>query len=147
MRDGYGRTVSFTYGADCGFGSDRQLPHHWPRRTYEVGTDNMLKPQVLRSYNELLHCVAGAVVSRETGSDDYSVESIVEMIQEFGVLGRNNRIADKFGEGTEPAHGILVKSGHGRQDGTRQLGLRRVFRSSPSLDKARTQERKPPAFA
>jgi len=33
------------------------------RHTYEVGTDNVLEPQVLRSYNELLHRVTGAVVS------------------------------------------------------------------------------------
>jgi hypothetical protein len=37
------------------------------RDTYEVETDNILEPQVLRSYNELLHRVTGAVVSHALG--------------------------------------------------------------------------------
>ena len=39
------------------------------RDTYEVGTDNIVEPQVLRSYNELLHRVTGDVVSHVTGSN------------------------------------------------------------------------------
>src|ERR1039458_4127761 len=35
--------------------------------TYEVGTDNILEPQVLRSYDELLHRVTGAVVDHVLG--------------------------------------------------------------------------------
>jgi hypothetical protein len=31
------------------------------RGTYEVGTENILKPQLLRAYNELLHRVTGAI--------------------------------------------------------------------------------------
>ena len=31
------------------------------RGTYEVGTENVLKPQLLRAYNELLHRVTGAI--------------------------------------------------------------------------------------
>jgi hypothetical protein len=61
------------------------------RHTYEVGTDKVLEPQVLRSYNDLLHRVIGAVVSHVTGSDDYSLESIVEMVQELEFGVRYNR--------------------------------------------------------
>lgn len=62
------------------------------RHTYEVGTDDVFEPQLLRSYNELLHRVTGAVVSYVSGSDGYSLESIVEMIQEFGV--QHNRVEE-----------------------------------------------------
>jgi hypothetical protein len=46
------------------------------RHTYEVGTDGVLEPQVLRSYNELLHCVTGAVASHVIGRDGYSLENL-----------------------------------------------------------------------
>ena len=62
------------------------------RDTYEVGTDNILEPQVLRSYNELLHRVTGAVVSHVLGREGYSLESILEMIQAFGA--RHNRVEE-----------------------------------------------------
>src|SRR5271169_1147887 len=59
------------------------------RDTYEVGTENVLEPQVLRSYNELLHRVTAAVVHHLLGMDGYSVESILEMARAFGA--RHNR--------------------------------------------------------
>lgn len=31
------------------------------KRTAEVGTENVLEPQILRAYNELLHRVTGSV--------------------------------------------------------------------------------------
>jgi hypothetical protein len=55
------------------------------RDTYEVGTEKVLEPQVLRSYNELLHSVTGAVVHHVLGTDGPSVESILEIITEFGM--------------------------------------------------------------
>jgi hypothetical protein len=55
------------------------------RDTYEVGTDNVLSPQKLRAYNELLHRVTGSLVSHLSGEKGYSLESIVEMMRSFGV--------------------------------------------------------------
>ncbi len=51
------------------------------RATYEAGTENVLDPQTLRAYNELLHRVTGSVVSHLTNSQGYSLESIVEMLR------------------------------------------------------------------
>jgi hypothetical protein len=54
------------------------------RDTYEVETDNVLKPQVLRAYNQLLHRVTGAVSDHFLGRVGYSVQPILEMIDDFG---------------------------------------------------------------
>ena len=54
------------------------------RDTYEVGTENVLEPQVLRSYNELLHRVTAAVLEHVVGTDGFSLETIFEMAHEFG---------------------------------------------------------------
>jgi hypothetical protein len=54
------------------------------RDTYEFGTEDVLNPQTLRAYNELLHQVIGSVVSRLAGSQE-PVESAIEMIDLFGV--------------------------------------------------------------
>jgi hypothetical protein len=62
------------------------------RDTYEAGTENILEPQVLRAYNELLHRVTGAVVSHISGTDGISLESILEMMREFGA--RQNRVKE-----------------------------------------------------
>jgi len=62
------------------------------RGTYEVGTENVLEPQILRSYNELLHRVTGAVVHHILGTDGPSLESILEIIREFGA--RHNRVEE-----------------------------------------------------
>ena len=59
------------------------------RDTYEVGTKNVLDPQTLRAYNELLHRVTGSVVSHLSGSQGQSLESVVEMVRSFGT--RYNR--------------------------------------------------------
>ena len=55
------------------------------RDTYEVGTRNVLNPQTLRAYNELLHRVTGSVVDHLSGKEGYSLESIVELMRSFGV--------------------------------------------------------------
>jgi hypothetical protein len=55
------------------------------RDTYEVGTENVLNPQTLRGYNELLHRVTGSVVDHLSQKKGYSLESIVEMMRSFGV--------------------------------------------------------------
>jgi hypothetical protein len=60
------------------------------RTTYEVGTENVLEPQVLRSYNELLHCVTAAVREHVLGTDGYTLETILEMVREFGT--RHHRV-------------------------------------------------------
>jgi hypothetical protein len=54
------------------------------RDTYEVGTQGVLQPGVLRSYNELLHRVTGAVRDHLSGSKGYLVEDILEMMRVFG---------------------------------------------------------------
>jgi hypothetical protein len=59
------------------------------RHTYEAGTENVLDPQGLRAYNELLHRVTSAVVSHLSGTDGISLETILEMIRGFGA--RHNR--------------------------------------------------------
>lgn len=62
------------------------------RDTYEQGTDNVKEPHVLRSYNELLHRVTGAVVEHAMGTNGRSVEAILEMALGFGA--RANRIRE-----------------------------------------------------
>jgi len=54
------------------------------RDTYEVGTESVLQPTVLRAYNELLHRVTGAVRDHLTGTEGYSFEGILEMTRAFG---------------------------------------------------------------
>jgi hypothetical protein len=58
------------------------------RATYEAGTENVLEPQVLRYYNELLHRVTAAVRDHVMGTDDFSLETILEMVREFGTRHR-----------------------------------------------------------
>jgi hypothetical protein len=61
------------------------------RDTYEVGTENVLNPQMLRAYNELLHQVIGSVLDRLAGSRE-SVESTIQVIRSFGI--EQNRVAE-----------------------------------------------------
>ena len=60
------------------------------RDTYEVGTESVLEPQVLRSYNELLHRVTAAVRDHVLGTDGFSLETILGMVREFGA--RHGRV-------------------------------------------------------
>ena len=53
------------------------------RDTYEIGTENVLNPQTLRAYNELLHQVIGSMLDRLAGSQE-PVESTIETIRSFG---------------------------------------------------------------
>jgi hypothetical protein len=43
------------------------------RDTYEAGTERVLEPEILRSYNELLHRVAGAVTNHLEEVEGYWV--------------------------------------------------------------------------
>jgi len=54
------------------------------RDTYEVGTENVLNPQTLRAYNELLHQVTGSIINRLAGSQE-PVEFTIETIRSFGI--------------------------------------------------------------
>lgn len=54
------------------------------RDTYEVGTDRVVQPELLRAYNELLHRVTGAARDHLLGSEGYSLKDILEMLQVFG---------------------------------------------------------------
>ena len=62
------------------------------RNTYEAGTENVLEPQVLRSYNELLHRVTAAVRDHVVGTDRFSLETILDMVREFGT--RHSRVGE-----------------------------------------------------
>ena len=53
------------------------------RDTYEVGTEGVLQPGVLRAYDELLHRVTGAVRDHLLGGDGYPLDTIAEMLREF----------------------------------------------------------------
>ena len=55
-----------------------------PRDTYEVGSEVVLQPGVLRAYNELLHRVTGAVRDHLLGTEGYSLEDVLEMMRVFG---------------------------------------------------------------
>ena len=55
------------------------------RETYEVGTDNVEQPQVLRAYNELLHRVTGAVSDHLLNQRGYSLQTLLEMMDDFGL--------------------------------------------------------------
>lgn len=54
------------------------------RDTYEVGTNQVVRPELLRAYNELLHRVTGAVRDHLVGREGYSLKDILEMLQAFG---------------------------------------------------------------
>ena len=60
------------------------------RDTYEVGTDNVLEPQVLRAYNELMHRVTASVRDHLIGLKSFSVETVLELMQAFGE--KHNRV-------------------------------------------------------
>ena len=54
------------------------------RDTYEVGTDRVAQPELLREYNELLHRITGAVMDHLLESKGYSLNAILEMMRAFG---------------------------------------------------------------
>jgi hypothetical protein len=62
------------------------------RETYEAGTDNVLEPQVLRAYNELMHRVTASVHDHLTGFKGFSVETVLELMRAFGE--KHNRVKE-----------------------------------------------------
>ncbi len=64
------------------------------RTTYEAGTENVFEPQLLRSYNELLHRVTAAVQEHASGDAEFSLETIVEMIRQFGTRYGQTQLLD-----------------------------------------------------
>jgi len=54
------------------------------RETYESGTENVLEPQILRAYNELLLRVTVAVRDHILGRERESAESVLGTIRAFG---------------------------------------------------------------
>jgi hypothetical protein len=54
------------------------------RDTYEVETDRVIQPELLRAYNELLHRVTGAVRDHLLESEGYSLKDVLEMLRAFG---------------------------------------------------------------
>ncbi len=55
------------------------------RSTYEQGTENILEPQVLRGYNELLHRVTSSIRSHAEGVEGMPLEAVLQMMYAFGV--------------------------------------------------------------
>jgi hypothetical protein len=53
------------------------------RGTYEIGTDNVLNPQILRAYNELLHQVTGSILSRteQSGRNELGLKIFTSKVQ------------------------------------------------------------------
>ena len=62
------------------------------RDTYEVGTEHVLDPEMLRAYNELLHRVTGSFVRPLSSSPEQSLAVIVEMVHSFGI--RHNQVRE-----------------------------------------------------
>ena len=55
------------------------------RGTYEVGTENVLKPQLLRAYNELLHRVTGAIRDHILESEHcMPLDVVLDWMRAFG---------------------------------------------------------------
>jgi hypothetical protein len=55
------------------------------RDTYEVGTDRVLKPELLRAYNELLHRVTNATRDHlQETTEGYPMKAVLEMLRDFG---------------------------------------------------------------
>ncbi|TAL35298.1 MAG: hypothetical protein EPN97_07505 [Alphaproteobacteria bacterium] len=52
--------------------------------TYEAGTSNVLKPQLLRAYNELQNRITGSLRDYIRDSEGVTLKAILEMIKEFG---------------------------------------------------------------
>lgn len=55
------------------------------RGTYEPGTDKVLKPEMLRHFNELQHRVSASVWEHMMKSGGIPLETIVEMMRDFGL--------------------------------------------------------------
>lgn len=61
---------------------------HWltvsARGTYEVGTENVLKPSALRAYNEAQHRITAAIIDRLAGADFMSLQDTFEILDILG---------------------------------------------------------------
>jgi len=62
------------------------------RGTYEVGTDGVLQPEMLRRFNELQHRVTGSLRDHLRGIAGMPLEAVLGMLMDFGA--RHNRMAD-----------------------------------------------------
>ena len=56
------------------------------------GTERVLQPEVLRSYNELLHRVTGAARDHLLGTAGYSLQDILETTRAF--REKNGRVRE-----------------------------------------------------
>ena len=54
------------------------------RDTYEVGTEGVVQPELLRAYNELVHRVTGATLDHLLEREGYSLNDILQMMRAFG---------------------------------------------------------------
>jgi hypothetical protein len=62
------------------------------RGTYEVGTDGVLEPEVLRGFNEIEHRVTGSLRDHLRGVAGMPLEAVLVMLTDFGTA--YNRMAD-----------------------------------------------------
>ncbi len=62
------------------------------RGTYEVGTDGVLEPEVLRGFNEIEHRVTGSLRDHLRGFAGMPLEALLVMLTDFGAA--YNRMAD-----------------------------------------------------
>lgn len=58
--------------------------YHIRALTYDVGTDDVLQPKLLRAYNELLHRVTASLRDHIRGENGMSINNVVEMLHDFG---------------------------------------------------------------
>ena len=63
------------------------------RGTYEVGTEKVLKPELLRRFNELQHRVTASVWEHLMQSGGIPFDEILEIIRGFG---KQNRIESEI---------------------------------------------------
>ena len=54
------------------------------RSTYETGTENVSRPEVLRAYNELLHRVTGSLRDHIRGRGGIPISDIVAAMRDVG---------------------------------------------------------------
>ncbi len=63
------------------------------RGTYEVGTENILQPRILRAYNELQHRVTASLRDHIGGVKGIPFDTIIEMVEQFGIQHDQTELA------------------------------------------------------
>lgn len=61
------------------------------RSTYEPGSDMVLQPELLRSYNEVLHRVTGSLRDYIESRPGMPIDNVISMIADFGERHRKQK--------------------------------------------------------